>query len=96
MSFSPIGSPLRKGNGRIVVDPSAHIHNADNTGALHNQTERTYPERVPRTYYTFDQRRHLMYIWSLCIYHPTTEILLYKYGINSAFYQGRYQPDIGA
>ena len=58
MFLSPIGFLLRKGKGWIVVDSSTHIQNADNTGALYNQMERTYPERIPRTYYAPVQQRH--------------------------------------
>ena len=34
--LSPIESPLSKDKRQIVVDPSTHIYNADNTSALNN------------------------------------------------------------
>ena len=37
--LSPIGFLLRKGKGRIVVDPSTHICDADDTSALNDKME---------------------------------------------------------
>ena len=94
--LSPIGFLLRKGKGRIVVDPSTHVHEAADTGALNDQMARSDPEQVPRTFYASAQRRHWAHIWNLRICHPATEILLYKDDINSAFHRGRYHPDVAA
>ena len=79
-----------------MVDPSTPIRDADDTGALNDQMERSDPEQIPRTFYASAQRRHWSHIWNLRICHPSTEILLYKDDINSVFHRGRYHPDVAA
>ena len=52
MFLIPISFILRKDKGRIMVDPSTQIHNADYTGVFNQYMERTDPEQVPSTFYS--------------------------------------------
>ena len=94
--LSPIGFIVRKDKGRIVVDPSNHVHEDSDSGALNDQLDKSNTDEVPRTYYASAMRRHYTHIWNLRISHPEEDILLYKDDINSAFHRGRYHPDIAA
>ena len=92
--LSPIGFIERKEKGRIVVDPSNHVHRDHDTGALNDQLDKSDTMAVPKTYYASAQIRHWAHIWNLRISAPKIEILLYKDDINSAFHRCRYHPDI--
>ena len=92
--LSPIGYIERKDKGRIVVDPSNHVHPASDSGALNDQLDIQDTTAVPKTHYASAQVRHWAHIWNLRISSPTIEILLYKDDINSAFHRCRYHPDI--
>ena len=94
--LSPIGFIERKGKGRVVVDPSAHIHSAADSGALNDTMSKDDKEQCPPTFYASAQLRHWTHIWNLRITHPSNDILLYKDDINAAFHRCRYHPDISA
>ena len=92
--LSPIGYLLRKGKGRIVLDPSSPVLTGKDSGALNSFLDKRNTVEVPRTYYGTAQLRHWTHIWNLRISHPHVEILLYKDDINAAFHRCRYHPDI--
>mgnify|MGYP005694889421 CR=1 FL=1 len=94
--LSPIGYVLRKNKGRVVVDPSAHIAEDGDSGALNDAMSKDDPIQCPPTFYATAQQRHWSHIWNLRISHPTEEIVLYKDDINAAFHRARYHPDIAA
>ena len=78
------------------MDPSTHVHDADDIGALNDQMDCADTEQVPCTFYTSAQRHHWSHIWNLRIGYPSAEILLNKDDINLAFYRGQYHPDVAA
>ena len=81
----PIGFLLRKGNGHIIINPSTHIHNRNNTGGLNDHMDKHNTADVPQTFYALAQCRHWARIWSIRIHNPWTEIRLYKDDIKSTF-----------
>ena len=91
--LSPIGFVERKDKGRVVVDPSAHVADDTDTGALNDCMHKSDPVQCPPTFYASAQRRHWTHIWNLRVTHPREEIVLYKDDINAAFHRGRYHPD---
>ena len=92
--LSPIDFVSRKSKGRVVVNPSTHIIEDSDSGALNDLIDKSLPEDVPLTYYVSTQLRHWVHIWNLHIAHPRQNILLYKDDINSALHRVRYNPDI--
>ena len=92
--LSPIGFIERKHKGRVVVDPSAHLHEDGDTGALNDNLDKLDQVAVPPTFYATAQRRHWRHIWNLRVAHPSEEILLYKDDINADFHRARYPPDL--
>ena len=92
--LSPIGFVERKDKGRVVVDPSAHISDDGNTGALNDFMSKKDPVQCPPTFYASAQMCHWTHIWNLRAKYPHEEILLYKDDINAAFHRERYPPDV--
>ena len=56
--LSPIGFVMRKEKGRVVVDPSTHVHDDDDTGALNDCMDVSLLDDVPPTFYASAQSRH--------------------------------------
>ena len=79
-----------------MIDPSSHIVEHEDTGALNNLMEKRNTIDVPRTFYATAKRRHWTHIWNVRIFHPLAEILLYKDNINSVFHRVQYHPDVTA
>jgi len=87
---------LRKGKGRLCVDPSSLI-SVDDDGAANDSipppgTEGREDE-CPPIFYATALWRHLTQVWNLRITHPAVDILQFVDDIQAAFHRILYHPD---
>lgn len=85
---------VRRGKGRIVIDPSTTLTPED-TGAANAAIPPPKPGSIenPAVYYGNALQRHWRHIWNMRITHPEDDILLYKDDIDAAFHRIHYNPD---
>ena len=79
---------VRKGKGRLVVDPSSTIADYGDDGAPNQQIpdpSHEHSDIIPPVYYATAFQRHLEYIWNLRISHPNEDILQYGDDVTAAF-----------
>jgi hypothetical protein len=88
---------VRKGKGRLIVDPSSTIDDYLDDGAPNSQIpdpSLDHSDIIPPVYYATAFQRHLTYIWNLRISHPNEDILQYGDDVTAAFRRTLYHPDI--
>ena len=49
---------MQNNKGRIIIDPSSHVHNNHDSRALNNYMDKHTPFDGPLTYYVTAQQRH--------------------------------------
>ena len=84
---------VRRGKGRIVIDPSTPLSPSD-TGAANAAIPEPAVDSLecPQVYYGNALLRHWQHIWNMRISFPTEDILLYKDDIEAAFHRIHYNP----
>ena len=92
--INPLGIVFRKNKSRMTNDPSTHIHEDSDSGALNDQLDRKDHRHVPPVNYGSAFSRVLTRIWNLRISRPSSDIILYKDDLVSAFRRIRYHPDV--
>lgn len=87
---------IRKGKGRLCVDPSTTISAVDDGNAnasIPDPGTLGREDECPAIYYATALHRHLTHIWNLRITHPTEDILQFVDDIQAAFHRILYHPD---
>jgi len=94
--LAPMVWALRKGKGRVCVDPSTELFDDDDGAAnSHIPAPGTdgREDECPAIHYASALHRHLTQIWNLCITHPHDDILQFVDDIQAAFHRMLYHPD---
>ena len=91
--LAALGYVIRKGKGRMVVDPSCLLTPGD-SGALNHHLDKRNPDDTPPVFFQSTLTRHLTFLWNLRITHPSEDILLLKDDIHAAFRRLRYHVDM--
>ena len=87
---------IRKGRGRLCVDPSTKLSDTDDGYANRNIPDPGTPGRedeCPAIYYSSALHRHLTHIWNLRISYPRSDLLQYVDDLHAAFHRLLYHPD---
>ena len=94
--IAPLVWAIRKGKGRLCVDPSSLIGEDDDGAANLSIPSPGTPGRedeCPAIYYSTALHRHLTQVWNLRITHPHEDILQFVDDIQAAFHRILYHPD---
>jgi len=94
--LAPLVWALRKGKGRVCVDPSSTLADGDDSAANARIPAPGIDGRedeCPAIYYATALHRHLTQVWNLRISHPDVDILQFVDDIQAAFHRILYHPD---
>jgi len=94
--IAPMVWNIRKGKGRLCIDPSNRISEDDDGNAnasIPAPGEDDREDECPSVHYARALHRHLTYVWNLRITHPDEDILQFVDDIQAAFHRVLYNPD---